>query len=128
MSTVSTMQPCRLMQVMDLLELCAKESIECSLDMKLANCYLDSFLSVCNVIPRVAYEELDGGDCLTLEMGEAEFGFEVNSQFHQSVDGNQISLAISNEQFTVFIASQGLSRKALLKARTLLIKNDDERL
>jgi len=120
------MQPCSLRHAYDLLQICQREDVKCSVEIRNGG-YLDCFVSIVDEVPILQYEELSDGDCMTVDMGNTQISFEVTSQFFKDIDGRQIMIAVANDRYDAFFNSGLVSRKGIQQAKSLIdIDHDDD--
>ena len=115
------MRPCSLSFASDLFEICRKDHVGMSCEVKL-NTQPNNFITVLDEIPAVDYVESDdeGPDSFVVNMGAAEFGFDLPIQCSMWIaDTDQIEIAIATENYAAFFMSSRLSTRAMFKARNM---------
>lgn len=119
MNGVIQMQPCTFSEAFDLLEICQQEQVACSVDVNTGNLQ-DHVITIVDEIPSVQFEELEDGDCMTVDMGNTQFSFGVRCQFSKDIRGRQIAVAVGTENYTVWFESGRISMQGINKAKHLI--------
>lgn len=115
--TITTTIPCTAKHVQHLISVLESENVGCGAEVQI-ELTADPLIGIPYAPTSTEYIISPDGDCLVINIGDAEFGFDVNDiQFAYHISDVQITVVAMHEQYAVWFNSGVLNAEGIAMAR-----------